>query len=201
VEYSLEDCTRQQHNFLGTVYSFHVKGNNKYTRSVQCIVFMITGILSIREMTTDEYGLRSMDIDPANLRMSSKMWEKRGLVPIGKMIEHTLLYGTDLSDDENAESMMKRFINLPAEVITQGVSRIHEEFSKFFCAERFEGTLELEKIVHSPHNISSLYRIDVLTAKQEFSRLVIETASQRPATLKIFEPRSLQSKCKLRYWN
>ncbi len=164
----MEDCTRQQHIFLGTVNSIHVKGNNKYTRFVQCIVFMITGILSIREMTTDEFGLRSMDIDPANLRMSSKMWEKRGLVPMGKMIEHTLLYGTDLSDDEkkNAESIMKRFINLPAEVITQGVSRIHEELSKFFCAERFEGTLELEKIVHSPHymvfrNIPSLYRIDV----------------------------------------
>jgi hypothetical protein len=62
----------------------------------------------ISSITTDEYGLRSIkDIDPVGLRMSSKMWEKRGLVPMGKMIEHASLYGTDLSDGENAESMMK----------------------------------------------------------------------------------------------
>jgi hypothetical protein len=59
------------------------------------------------------------DIDPVDLRMSSEMWEKRGLVPIGKFIERPSLYGTDLSDDENAESIMKMFVNLPAEVITQ----------------------------------------------------------------------------------
>ena len=47
------------------------------------------------------------------------MWEKRGLVLMGKMIEHTSLYGTDLSDDENAESMMKMFIHLLTEIITQ----------------------------------------------------------------------------------
>ncbi len=77
-----------------------MKVNDKYTRSVHCIIFMITYILSIREMTTDEFGLRSMDIDLANSRMSSKMWEKRGLVPMAKMIEHTSLYETDLSDDK-----------------------------------------------------------------------------------------------------
>jgi hypothetical protein len=34
----------------------------------------------IRKVTTDEFGLRSMeDIDPRDLRMSSKMWEKLGL--------------------------------------------------------------------------------------------------------------------------
>jgi hypothetical protein len=38
--------------------------------------------------------------------------------------------------------MMKMFVGLPTEVINQGVSKIHEEFSKFFCAEYFEGTLE-----------------------------------------------------------
>jgi hypothetical protein len=74
--------------------------------------------------------------------MSSKMWEKKGLVPMGKTIEHTSLYGTDLSDDKNAESMLKMFVGLPAEVTTQGVSKIHEEFSKFFCSEYFEGTLK-----------------------------------------------------------
>jgi hypothetical protein len=59
---------------------------------------MITGgrILSIGEMTMYEFGLRSMqDIEPVDLRMSSKMWEKRGLVPMGKLIEHTLPYGTE----------------------------------------------------------------------------------------------------------
>ena len=49
-------------------------------------------------MNTDEYGLRSMeDIDPVDLRMSSKMWEKRELLPMGKSIEHTSLYGADFS--------------------------------------------------------------------------------------------------------
>ncbi len=68
---------------------------------------------------TDDYGLRSREeIDPADLRMSSKMWEKKGLVPMGKTIQHTSLYETDLSDDENAESMQKMFVGLPAEVIT-----------------------------------------------------------------------------------
>jgi hypothetical protein len=106
-----------------------VRGDDKYTRSVLRIVFMITGgkIPSIREMTTDGYGLKSMkDIDPVDLRMSSKMWEKRGLVPIGKTIEHASLHETDHSDDENAESMMKMFVGLQAEVIAQGLSKIHE---------------------------------------------------------------------------
>jgi hypothetical protein len=40
---------------------------------------MITGgrIPSIRNMSTDEFGLRSMaDTDPRYLRISSKMWGK-----------------------------------------------------------------------------------------------------------------------------
>ena len=49
------------------------------------------------------------------------------------------MYGTDLSDEENAENMYQMFVNLPAEVITQGVSMIHGEFSKFFRAEYFNG--------------------------------------------------------------
>jgi hypothetical protein len=76
VENSLEDCTSHQDTFLRTAITFHVRGDNKYTRSVECIVFMVTGgrIPSIREMTTDEYGLRSMEnIDQVDLRMSSKM--------------------------------------------------------------------------------------------------------------------------------
>jgi hypothetical protein len=124
-----------------------VEGDDKNKKSVQCIVFMITGgiLPSIKEMTKDEFGFGSMEnIDPEDLRMSSKMWEKRGLVSIGKTLEHTSLYGTDHSDNENAdsESMMKMFLNLPAGVITQAVSRIHEEFSKFFCSKYFQETLE-----------------------------------------------------------
>ena len=82
---------------------------------------MITGgrIPSITEMSTDEYGLRSMqEIDPVNLRMSSRQWEKQGLLPSGKALDHASMYGTDLSDEENAENMYQMFVNLPAEVIT-----------------------------------------------------------------------------------
>ncbi len=42
-------------------------------------------------------------------------------MPMGKFIEHNSIYGSELSDHENAESVMKMFVNLPAEVITQGV--------------------------------------------------------------------------------
>ncbi len=57
---------------------FHVKGDDQYTRSLECVVFMITNgrIPTIYEMTTDEYGLRSMTyIDPVDLRMSSRQRE------------------------------------------------------------------------------------------------------------------------------
>ncbi len=53
----------------------HVKGGDKYTRSVECIIFMITNgrVPTIHEMTTDEFGLRSMsDIDLVDLQMSSR---------------------------------------------------------------------------------------------------------------------------------
>ncbi len=73
-----------------------------------------------------------------DLRMSSRQWEKQGLMLSGKALDHVSLYGTDLSDEENAENMYQMFVNLPAEVITQGVSKIHEEFYKFFCAEYFD---------------------------------------------------------------
>jgi hypothetical protein len=47
-------------------------------------------------MTTDEYGLRSMsDIDPVDLRMSSRQWELQGLGPLGKALDHVSMYGTD----------------------------------------------------------------------------------------------------------
>jgi hypothetical protein len=69
------------------------------------------------------------EIDPVNSRMSSRQWEMLGLLPSGKALDHASMYGTDLSNEENAESMMRMFVGLPAEVITQGVSKIHEEFN------------------------------------------------------------------------
>jgi hypothetical protein len=87
---------------------------------------MITGgrIPSITEMSTDECGLRSMqEIDPVNSRMSSRQWEKLGLLPLGNALDHALMYGTDLSNEENAESMMRMFVGIPTEVITQGIQR------------------------------------------------------------------------------
>ncbi len=56
-ENSLEDCARHLDQFVRTENSFHVKADDKYTRSVEChsVVFMITGIggriPSIDEMT------------------------------------------------------------------------------------------------------------------------------------------------------
>jgi hypothetical protein len=94
-------------------------------------------IPTIYEMTTDEYGLRSMsDIDPVDLRMSSRPWELQGLTPSGNALDHVSMYGTDLSEEENAVNMYQMFVNLQAEVIAQGVSAIHGEFSKFFRALR-----------------------------------------------------------------
>jgi hypothetical protein len=90
-ENTLEDCARQLDQFVRTANSFYVKADDKYARSVECVVFMITGgrILSIDEMTTDEYGLRSMsDIDPVELRMSSRQCKLQGLTPSGKALDH-----------------------------------------------------------------------------------------------------------------
>ncbi len=99
---SLEDCARQLDQFVSTANYLLVKGDDKYTRSVECVVFMITNgrIPTIDEMTTDEYGLQSMsDIDPVDLRMSSRQWELQGLVQSGKALDHVSMYRTDLSGD------------------------------------------------------------------------------------------------------
>jgi hypothetical protein len=101
---SLEDCARQLDQFVSAANYFHVKGDDKYTRSVECFAFMITDgrIHTINEMTTDEYGLRSMpvsDIDLVDLRISSRPWEFQGLVPSCKALTHVSMYGTDLSGD------------------------------------------------------------------------------------------------------
>ncbi len=39
---TLEDCARQLDQDVRTANSFHVKGDDKYTRPVECVVFMIT---------------------------------------------------------------------------------------------------------------------------------------------------------------
>ncbi len=129
---------------MSTANSFHVKGDDKYTRSVECIVFMITNgrFPATHEMTTDEYGLQSMsDIDPADLRVSSRPWELQGLVPYF-----------------NGEST------------------------------RQSGSLALMR------GIQQCF-IDIqnrcVRATDELSRLIIETASHRPATLKDFRTQEL----------
>ena len=63
---------RQQDKLFRTADAFYVRVDDEYTRSVQCIVFMITEgrVPSIKEMITDEYGVRSMcDKDPKDLSM------------------------------------------------------------------------------------------------------------------------------------
>jgi hypothetical protein len=68
---------RQQDQYLRTAVAVHVRDDDALTRSVHHIIFMITGgrIPSIKEMITDENGLRSMsNINPKDLIMSSKMW-------------------------------------------------------------------------------------------------------------------------------
>ncbi len=116
---SLGDCARQLDQFVRAANCFHVKGDDKYTRSVlvECVVFMITNgsIPTIDEMTTDEYGLRSMsDNDLVDLIMSSRQLEIQGLVPSGKAFDHVSMYGTDISGDEHAENMYQMFVNLSA---------------------------------------------------------------------------------------
>ncbi len=77
--------------------------------------------------------------------------------------------------------MYQKFVNLPAEVLTQGVSMKHVEFSKFFRAEYFNGestkrggSLALMRGIQQ-------YFIDIqnrcVRATDELSRLVVETAS------------------------
>jgi hypothetical protein len=98
------------------------------------------------------------------------------------------MYGTDLSDNENAEFIVRMFVNLLAELITQGVSKIHEEFSKFFCADYFKDSLEeIDSPLAALHVIQDCFIIiqnRCAQATGEHSILVIEAASQRPETQK-----------------
>ncbi len=148
-------------------------------------------IPTIDEMTTDEYGLRSMsNIDLVDLRMSSRQWELQGLVPSGKALDHVSMYGTDLSGDENTENMYRMFVNLPAEVITQRMSIIHGKFSIFFRTEYFNGKSNKTggplAIMRGKQQCFIEIQNCCVLATDELSRLVIETAGHRPATLKDF---------------
>ncbi len=119
---------------MSTANYFHVIGDDKPTKSAECVFFMITNgrIPTIDEMTTDEFDL-------VDLRMSSRLgqWELQGLEPSGKALDYVSMCGTDLLGEQNTENMYWMFVILPAEVIqvTQGMSMIHGEFSKFFCTE------------------------------------------------------------------
>ncbi len=104
--------------------------------------------------------------------------------------------------------MMRMFVGLPDEVFTEGVSKIHEELSKFFCAEYFEEDLEQKDSLLAPlHGIQKCFimiQYLCVLATDELSRLVIETAGQRSATLKDMRTQELaidMQSCKLDYWN
>ncbi len=165
-------------------------------------------IPTIDEMTTDEYGLRSMsDIDPVDLRMSSRQWELQGLTPSGKALDHVSMYGTDLSGEENTENMYRMFVNLPAEVITQGMSVIHVEFSEFsrtYATEYFNGESNRKggplAILRGIQQCFIEIQNRCVRAIDELSRLVIETAGQRPATLKDFRTQELALEWQTRLW-
>ncbi len=133
-ETSLEDCSRQLDQFVSNANNFRVKGDDKYTRSVECIVQMIANgrFPDLHEMTTDEFGLLSTtDMDPSELGMSTRQWEALRLVSSGKALDHMSMYGTDLSDEDYTANMYQMFVNLPAEVITQGVSMIPNSPNSF----------------------------------------------------------------------
>jgi hypothetical protein len=102
--------------------------------------------------------------------------------------------------------MYQMFVNLPAEVITQGVSMIHAEITKFFCAEYFEDeSVEQSGSLAKMRGIQQCFVIiqnGCVQATDDLSRLVIETASHRPATLKDFRIQELAlERAKLGYGN
>ncbi len=121
----------------------------------------------------------------------------------GKVLDHVSMYGTDLSGDENTENMYRMFVSLPAEVITQGMSMIHGEFSKFFRTEYFNG--ESNKTVGSLAILRGIQQFFIeiqnrVRATDELSRLVIETASKRPATLNDFRTQELALERQTQLW-
>ncbi len=90
---------------------------------------------------------------------------------------------------------MNMFLNLSAEVIPQGVSKIHEGFSKFFYADYFKDSLGVKDsplaAVHGSQKCFIIIQNRCAQATEEISTLVFETASQRHATLKDFRTQEL----------
>ncbi len=111
------------------------------------------------------------------------MWEKLGLVAKGKSIEHTSMWGSELSDNKNAEAMMKMFVNLPAEVITQDILRIHEVFSKFCHIDYFKESLDEKDIplagLHVIQGCFIIIQNRCVKATEALSRLVTSLVSKR----------------------
>ncbi len=66
---------------------------------------------------------------------------------------------------------------------------IHAEFTKFFCAKYFNGESTKRggslALIHGIQQCLIDIQNRCVRATDELSRLVIETASQRPATLKL----------------
>ncbi len=86
------------------------------------------------------------------------------------------------------------FVNILAEVFTQGMSMIHGEFSKSFRTEYFNGESYKQggplAILRGIQCFIEIQNRCVL-ATDEPSRLVIETAGQRPVILKDFHTQEL----------
>jgi hypothetical protein len=144
------------------------------------------------------------DIDLVDLRMLSRQWELQGLVSSGKVLDHVSMYGTGLSDEEKTENMYRMCVILPAEVIAQGVSMIHGEFSEFVPTEYFNGESNKQGgPLALLRGIQQCF-IDIQNrfsrATDELSRLVIETASQRPVTLKDFRTQELALERQTQLW-
>ncbi len=187
---SLEDCTRHLDPFVSVVNYFHVKGDDKYTRSVECIIFMITNgrIPTIDEMTTDDFGLQSMRYCECHLDNGSykDLCHRIKRLIMYRCLE--LIFRVMRIQKICIECFWtSRRKSLPKE--------LHAEFSKFFRTEYFNG--ESNKTGGSLAILRGIqqYFIEIqnrcVRAADELSRMVIETAAQRPATLKDFRTQEL----------
>ncbi len=182
VDYSLEDCTRQQDNFLRTANSFHVRGYNKYTRSVQCIVFMITGVWWRKwprmNMDWNQWRTLIWGIWECHLRC----WRSGDLCPWVKQL-NTCLWACW------QKSSLKAY---------------WRGMKKFFCTVYFEGTLEENHLWAPLHGIQKCFIIIqnqcVQAALEELSRLVTGSASQQPATLNDFQTQELAIEMQMWPW-
>ncbi len=152
VENPLEDCSWQQDKFLRTTNSLRVRGDDKYTRSVQCIVLWL---LEEEFLESGKWLRMNMDWDRLGT-LIRWIWECHLRLGCGK--SEDLCQWVKQSNTLHIWNWSFRRWKCRIDVEdvcepagrSQGGSKIHEEFSKFFCAEYFEGTLE-EIIVHWQH--------------------------------------------------